>query len=174
VEAQVGLTLRELLARYGGGLRPGSAFKMCQTGGASGGLVTADALDVPLDFGSLAGVGGALGSGTMLVMDESTCVVDFLRSVAFFFAHESCGQCTPCREGTHWLLETLTSISQGRGQEKDLAFLEKLAANLTDASFCPLGQSAAIPLLSALRHFRAEIREHLQEKKCRAGVCLVQ
>jgi NADH:ubiquinone oxidoreductase subunit F (NADH-binding)/NADH:ubiquinone oxidoreductase subunit E len=171
VEAQVGLTLQELLEVYGGGLRPGSTFKMCQTGGASGGLVTAESLDVPLDFGSLAKVGGALGSGTMLVMDESVCVVDFLRSVALFFAHESCGQCTPCREGTHWLLETLTRISKGRGQEGDLAFLEKLATNLTDASFCPLGQSAPVPLLSALRHFREEMVEHLQEKKCRAGVC---
>jgi NADH:ubiquinone oxidoreductase subunit F (NADH-binding)/NADH:ubiquinone oxidoreductase subunit E len=146
VEAQVGLTLQELLENYGGGLRPGSTFKMCQTGGASGGLVTAAALDVPLDFGSLAKVGGALGSGTMLVMDGSVCVVD-------------------------WLQETLTRISRGQGQEGDLAFLEKLAANLTDASFCPLGQSAPIPLLSALRHFRKEIEEHLHEKKCRAGVC---
>ncbi len=171
VETQVGLTLRELLEQYGGGLRPGRTFKMCQTGGASGGLVTADALDIPMDFGSLAGVGGALGSGTMLVMDETTCVVDFLRSVAGFFAHESCGQCTPCREGTQWLRETLTRISQGRGQEQDLAFMKKLAATLTDASFCPLGQSAPIPLLSALRHFRPEIEEHIKEKKCRAGVC---
>ena len=116
-------------------------------------------------------VGGALGSGTMLVMDEDTCVVDFLRSVADFFAHESCGQCTPCREGTQWLRDTLTRISQGRGQEQDLAFLQKLAATLTDASFCPLGQSAPIPLLSALQHFRPEIEEHIKEKKCRAGVC---
>jgi NADH-quinone oxidoreductase F subunit len=171
VEAQTGLSLRELLEGYGGGLGAGSTFKMCQTGGASGGLVTAASLDVPLDFGSLAAVGGALGSGTMLVMDESVCVVDFLRSVAHFFAHESCGQCTPCREGTHWLLETLNRITEGRGQEGDLPFLEKLAANLMDASFCPLGQSAPIPLLSALRHFREEIVEHLKEKKCRAGVC---
>lgn len=171
VEAQVGLTLRELLECYGGGLRPGRTLKMCQTGGASGGLVTAEALDTPLDFGSLAKAGGALGSGTMLVLDESACVVDFLRSVAVFFAHESCGQCTPCREGSHWLLETISRISQGRGQEGDLAFLEKLAANLTDASFCPLGQSAPVPLMSALKHFRPEIEEHLKEKKCRAGVC---
>ena len=171
VEVQVGLSLRELLEVYGGGLRPGSTFKMCQTGGASGGLVTAAALDTPLDFGSLAAAGGALGSGTMLVMDESVCVVDFLKSVAAFFAHESCGQCTPCREGTYWLLETITRLSQGRGQEGDLAFLEKLATNLMDASFCPLGQSAPIPLLSALRHFREEMVEHLQGKNCRAGVC---
>jgi NADH-quinone oxidoreductase subunit F len=171
VEAPVGLTLRELLEQYGSGLQPGHTFKMCQTGGASGGLVTAAALDTPLDFSSLAAVGGALGSGTMLVMDERTCVVDFLCSVAHFFAHESCGQCTPCREGTQWLRETLTRISQGRGELEDLRFLEKLAATLTDASFCPLGQSVPVPLLSALRHFRPEIVAHLEENKCPAGVC---
>src|SRR3989339_635365 len=120
---------------------------MCQTGGASAGLVTAEHLDVPLDFGALAAVGGALGSGTMLVMDESTCVVDFLRSVAIFFEHESCGQCTPCREGTPRLRRTLTRICRGQGRDADLAFLERLAATLIDASFCPLGQSAAIPLM---------------------------
>jgi NADH-quinone oxidoreductase F subunit len=171
VEAPVGLTLRELIDTYGGGLRPGRSFKMCQTGGASAGLVTAEHLDVPMDYGSLAKAGGALGSGTMLVMDDSACVVDFLRSVAVFFAHESCGQCTPCREGTPRLLQTLTRISQGQGKEEDLAFLERLAATLLDASFCPLGQSAGVPLMSALKNFRPEIEAHIQEKKCRAGVC---
>ena len=158
VEAPVGLTLRELIDTYGGGLLPGRSFKMCQTGGASAGLVTAEHLDVPLDFGSLAAVGGALGSGTMLVMDESTCVVDFLRSVALFFEHESCGQCTPCREGTPRLQQTLTRICRGQGRDTDLAFLERLAATLMDASFCPLGQSAAIPLVSALKKFRPGVR----------------
>ncbi|MBM4300408.1 MAG: NADH-quinone oxidoreductase subunit NuoF [Deltaproteobacteria bacterium] len=171
VEAPVGLTLRELIDTYGGGLRPGRSFKMCQTGGASAGLVTAESLDVPMDFGSLAEAGGALGSGTMLVMDESTCVLDFLRAVAVFFAHESCGQCTPCREGTLRLLQTITRIYQGRGKMEDLAFLERLAATLQDASYCPLGQSAGVPLMSALKHFRPEIEAHIQEKKCRAGAC---
>jgi NADH:ubiquinone oxidoreductase subunit F (NADH-binding) len=124
-----------------------------------------------MDFGSLAQAGGALGSGTMLVMDESTCVVDFLRAVAVFFAHESCGQCTPCREGTHRLLDVLIRISRGRGRSQDLDFLEHLAAVLMDASFCPLGQSAPVPLLSALKNFRLEIEEHIQKKTCRAGVC---
>ena len=104
VEVPVGITLRELIDTYGGGMKNGRKFKMCQTGGASAGIVTADALDVPIDFG-MAKVGGALGSGTMLVMDESVCAVDFARSVAVFFAHESCGQCTPCREGTPQLLK---------------------------------------------------------------------
>jgi len=171
VEAPVGLTLRELLDTYGGGLRPGRSFKMCQTGGASAGLVTAECLDVPLDYGSLAKVGGALGSGTMLVMDDSACVVDFLRSVALFFQHESCGQCTPCREGTPRLYQTLTRISRGQGKIEDLDFLERLASTLVDASFCPLGQSAPVPLLSALKNFRPEIEAHIREKKCRAGVC---
>jgi NADH-quinone oxidoreductase F subunit len=171
VEAPVGMTLRELIDTYGGGLRPGRSFKMCQTGGASAGLVTAEHLEVPMDYGSLAKAGGALGSGTMLVMDDSTCVVDFLRSVAVFFEHESCGQCTPCREGTPRLLQTLTRITQGQGQMEDLEFLERLVGTMQDASFCPLGQSAGVPLMSALKNFRGEIEEHIQEKKCRAGVC---
>ncbi|MFP3869082.1 MAG: NADH-quinone oxidoreductase subunit NuoF [Desulfobacteraceae bacterium] len=171
VEVPVGITLRELIDNYGGGLREGSKFKMCQTGGASAGLVTAEALDVPMDLASLAQVGGALGSGTMLVMDESVCVVDFIRSVAKFFAHESCGQCTPCREGTPRLLETVTRICQGQGKEEDLNFLERLAATMVDASFCPLGQTAPGPLMSALKLFRTEFEEHIREKKCRAGVC---
>ncbi|MEJ2672687.1 MAG: NADH-quinone oxidoreductase subunit NuoF [Deltaproteobacteria bacterium] len=171
VEAPVGLTLRELIDTYGGGLRPGRSFKMCQTGGASAGLVTAECLDTPMDYGSLSKAGGALGSGTMLVMDDSTCVVDFLRSVAVFFEHESCGQCTPCREGTPRLLQTLTRISRGQGRMEDLTFLERLSCTLLDASFCPLGQSAGVPLMSALKNFRPEIEEHIREKKCRAGVC---
>jgi NADH:ubiquinone oxidoreductase subunit F (NADH-binding)/NADH:ubiquinone oxidoreductase subunit E len=171
VEAPVGLTLRELIDTYGGGVRPGRTFKMCQTGGASAGLVTDAALDVPMDFGSLAKVGGALGSGTMLVLDDTTCVVDFLKSVADFFAHESCGQCTSCREGTAWFQTYLTGFTQGQGDLEDIAFLERLAAAMRDASFCPLGQSAPIPFLSALKHFRAEIEAHLREKTCRAGVC---
>ncbi|MFA4902546.1 MAG: NADH-quinone oxidoreductase subunit NuoF [Desulfobaccales bacterium] len=171
VEAPVGMTLRELIDTYGGGLLPGRSFKMCQTGGASAGLVTPECLDVVMDYGSLSKAGGALGSGTMLVMDDSTCVVDFLRSVAVFFAHESCGQCTPCREGTPRLLQTLTRISQGQGRMEDLAFLERLSCTLLDASFCPLGQSAGVPLMSALKNFRPEIEAHIQEKKCQAGVC---
>lgn len=171
VEAPVGLTLRELIHTYGGGLLPGRSFKMCQTGGASAPLVTAAHLDVPMDFGSLAQAGGALGSGTMLVMDDSTCVVDFLRAVAVFFEHESCGQCTPCREGTPRLLQTISRICRGQGRDDDLAFIERLAATLQDASFCPLGQSAPVPLLSALKHFRPEIEAHIQEKSCPAGVC---
>jgi NADH-quinone oxidoreductase F subunit len=171
VEAPVGLTLRELINTYGGGLRPGRSFKMCQTGGASAGLVTAADLDVPMDYGSLSKAGGALGSGTMLVMDDSTCVVDFLRAVAIFFAHESCGQCTPCREGTPRLLQTLTRLSQGQGKMADLDFLERLSATLLDASFCPLGQSAGVPLMSALKNFRPEIEAHIQQKTCPAGVC---
>jgi NADH:ubiquinone oxidoreductase subunit F (NADH-binding)/NADH:ubiquinone oxidoreductase subunit E len=171
VEAPVGLTLRELIDTYGGGLLPGRRFKMCQTGGASAGLVTAASLDVPMDFGSLAKAGGALGSGTMLVMDDSTCVLNFLRSVAVFFEHESCGQCTPCREGTRRLLQTITRICQGEGKIEDLAFLERLSTTLMDASFCPLGQSAGVPLMSALKNYRPEIEAHIQEKKCLAGVC---
>ncbi|MGO8761816.1 MAG: NADH-quinone oxidoreductase subunit NuoF [Desulfobaccales bacterium] len=171
VEVPAGITLRALIDNYGGGLRPGSTFKMCQTGGASAGIVTAAALDTPIDFGSMSKVGGALGSGTMLVMDESVCAVDFIRSVAVFFRHESCGQCTPCREGTPRLLQTMTRICNGQGSLEDLDFMERLAGVLTDASFCPLGQTAAQPMMSALKNFRQEFEEHIKEKKCRAGVC---
>jgi NADH-quinone oxidoreductase subunit F len=165
------MTLRELIDTYGGGLRDGRKFKMCQTGGASAGVVTADALDTPMDFGSMAKVGGALGSGTMLVLDDTTCVVDFLKCVSDFFAHESCGQCTPCREGTAWIQKYLTAFTQGKGKLEDLDFLQRLAATLQDASFCPLGQTAPSPFLSVLKNFREEIEEHLVQKKCRAGVC---
>jgi NADH-quinone oxidoreductase F subunit len=171
VEALAGMTLRTLIDNYGGGLRAGRSFKMCQTGGASAGLVTEECLDVVMDYGSLSKAGGALGSGTMLVMDDSTCVVDFLKSVAVFFNHESCGQCTPCREGTPRILQTLTRISQGQGKMEDLEFLERLSCTLLDASFCPLGQSAGVPLMSALKSFRPEIEAHIREKRCAAGVC---
>ena len=167
VEVPVGITLRELIDTYGGGMKNGKKFKMCQTGGASAGIVTAEALDVPIDFG-MAKVGGALGSGTMLVMDESVCAVDFARSVAVFFAHESCGQCTPCREGTPQLLKTLTRIWQGEGKPGDLEFLESLGQTLMDASFCPLGQTAPSPLLSLLKHFRQEFEDHISGK-CKQG-----
>ena len=171
VEVPVGITLRELIDTYGGGMRDGRKFKMCQTGGASAGIVTAEALDVPIDFG-MAKVGGALGSGTMLVMDDSVCAVDFARSVAVFFAHESCGQCTPCREGTPQVLKTLTRIWQGQGRPGDLEFLESLGQTMMEASFCPLGQTAPAPLFSLLKNFRQEFEDHISGK-CRAGVCRV-
>jgi NADH-quinone oxidoreductase subunit F len=170
-EVPAGITLRQLIDTYGGGLKAGSKFKMCQTGGASAGIVTAAALDTPIDFGSMSKMGGALGSGTMLVMDESVCAVDFIRSVAVFFAHESCGQCTPCREGTPRILQTMTRICKGQGTMEDLDFMERLAGVLTDASFCPLGQTAGQPMMSAFKNFRQEFEEHIKEKKCRAGVC---
>ena len=171
VEVPVGISLRELIDTYGGGMKGGKKFKMCQTGGASAGLVTAEALDVPIDFG-MSKIGGALGSGTMLVMDENVCAVDFARSVAVFFAHESCGQCTPCREGTPQLLKTLTRIWEGKGQPGDLEFLERLGQTMMDASFCPLGQTAPAPLFSLLKNFRQEFEDHISGK-CTAGVCRV-
>ncbi|MBM4286313.1 MAG: NADH-quinone oxidoreductase subunit NuoF [Deltaproteobacteria bacterium] len=170
VEVPVGITLRELIDTYGGGMKNGKKFKMCQTGGASAGIVTAEALDVPIEFGAMSKVGGALGSGTMLVMDESVCAVDFARSVAVFFAHESCGQCTPCREGTVQLLRTLTRIWEGQGRPGDLEFLERLGQTMMDASFCPLGQTAPAPLFSLLKHFRPEFEDHVSGK-CTHGVC---
>jgi NADH:ubiquinone oxidoreductase subunit F (NADH-binding)/NADH:ubiquinone oxidoreductase subunit E len=169
-EVPAGITLRELIDQYGGGMRSGGTFKMCQTGGASAGIVTAVSLDVPIDF-SMGKVGGALGSGTMLVMDESVCAVDFARSVAVFFAHESCGQCAPCREGTPQILRTLNRICRGEGKMADLDFLERLAGVMLDASFCPLGQTALAPFMSLLRNFREEFEAHIRDKQCQAKVC---
>ena len=153
VEAPVGMTLRELIDTYGGGLLPGRSFKMCQTGGASAGLVTAESLDVPMDYGSLSKAGGALGSGTMLVMDDSTCVLDFLRAVAIFFAHESCGQCTPCREGTPRLLQTITRLCQGQGKIEDLDFPGTAGGHLTRCLFLSPGAIRRGPLDERLEKF---------------------
>ena len=159
------MTLRELIDTYGGGLLPGRSFKMCQTGGASAGLVTAESLDTPMDYGSLSKAGGALGSGTMLVMDDSTCVVDFLRRWPSSSPTNPAASAPRCREGTPRLLQTLTRICQGQGKMEDLAFLERLTCTLLDASFCPLGQSAGVPLMSALKNFRPEIEAHIPGEK---------
>ena len=171
VEVPLGTTLREIIFDIGGGLPSDKKFKAAQTGGPSGGCLTAEHLDLPLDYDSLEAVGSIIGSGGLIIMDEDTCMVDFARYFSDFNRQESCGKCTPCRIGTKRMLEILEKITSGQGEEEDLPRLESLAVLLKNASLCGLGRSAPNPVLSTLRHFREEYQAHIQEKRCPAGVC---
>jgi NADH:ubiquinone oxidoreductase subunit F (NADH-binding)/(2Fe-2S) ferredoxin len=174
VEVPLGTPLREVIA-IGGGVPAGHTLKGAQTGGPGGGIVPAALLDLPLDFEHLNQAGSAMGSGGIIVLDESVCIVDMVRDFLAFFAAESCGKCTPCREGTTQLLHIVDEIIAGRGKPADLAQLERLSRILVSTSFCGLGQAAPNPLLSSLRHFRDEWDAHLAGKcpasKCPAGTC---
>ncbi len=171
IEVEMGIPLRRVIYEIGGGIPGGRQFKMAQTGGTSGGCLPASFLDLPLDYDTLAQNGAALGSGALLVMDDSHCIVDVIKCFQKFFAHESCGRCTPCREGTVRLHEMMEAISEGRGTAGDLRVMEALGQVMLVAPLCGLGQTAAVPLLSCLRHFREEIEAHVLEKRCPAGVC---
>lgn len=154
-EAPFGLTLRQVIEDYGGGMRPGSQFQFALTGGAAGTVVSADLMDIPIDYSS-GSQGISLGAGAFLICDQSISVVAFLRELLHFFTFESCGKCTPCRVGTHQAHELLTRMAAGQGHPGDVAELLELAENLHDASFCGLGQSVAVPLKSAIARFSAE------------------
>jgi NADH:ubiquinone oxidoreductase subunit F (NADH-binding)/(2Fe-2S) ferredoxin len=171
VEVPMGTTLREIVYDIGGGLPGGKAFKAAQTGGPSGGCIPAQYLDVPIDYDSLKEIGSMMGSGGLIVMDETSCMVDLARFFLEFTQDESCGKCTPCREGTKRMLEILVRITEGQGQPEDVALLEDLSATIRDASLCGLGQSASNPVLSTLKYFREEYEAHIYEKRCPAGVC---
>lgn len=171
VEVPMGITLREIIYDIGGGLNKGKAFKAVQTGGPSGGCIPAAQLDLPIDYESLKEVGAMMGSGGMVVMDESTCMVDVARFFLSFTQSESCGKCTPCREGTKRMLEILERICAGEGKEDDLELLEDLGHHIKDTALCQLGGSAPNPVLSTMQYFRNEYEAHIQEKKCPAGVC---
>jgi NADH:ubiquinone oxidoreductase subunit F (NADH-binding)/(2Fe-2S) ferredoxin len=171
VEVEMGTTLREIIYDIGGGLPGGAKFKSAQTGGPSGGCIPAQFLDLPIDYESLKEIGSMMGSGGLIVMDESSCMVDIARFFLEFTQEESCGKCTPCREGTKRMLEILERITKGQGKEGDIELLEDLAATIKDASLCGLGQSAPNPVLSTLRYFRNEYEAHIKEKRCPAGVC---
>jgi NADH:ubiquinone oxidoreductase subunit F (NADH-binding)/(2Fe-2S) ferredoxin/Pyruvate/2-oxoacid:ferredoxin oxidoreductase delta subunit len=171
VEVPMGITLREIIHDIGGGIPDGRAFKAVQTGGPSGGCIPEDLLDMKVDFDSLTEAGSMMGSGGMIVMDDHTCMVDVARYFVDFLVDESCGKCTPCREGLYALSRTLSRICNGEGRMEDLAFLEDLSATIRETSLCQLGGSAPNPVLSTLRYFRHEYEEHIQKKKCRAGVC---
>jgi len=171
VEVPMGITLREIVFDIGGGIPAGRAFKAVQTGGPSGGCLPEGSLDLQVDFDTLQKAGSMMGSGGLIVMDDRTCMVDVARYFIEFLLDESCGKCTPCREGLTCLNEILTRICEGRGKDEDLGLLEVLGVVLTDGSLCGLGQTAANPVLSTLRHFRSEYEAHIRDGRCPAGTC---
>jgi NADH:ubiquinone oxidoreductase subunit F (NADH-binding)/(2Fe-2S) ferredoxin/ferredoxin len=171
VEVPMGITLRDIIYKVGGGIPGGKQFKAVQTGGPSGGCIPEDDLDIAVDFDELAKVGAIMGSGGMIVMDEDTCMVDVARYFLAFLADESCGKCVPCREGIRQMLKILTSITEGKGKEGDIELLEELAETTKNASLCALGRTAPNPVLSTIHYFRDEYEAHIKEKRCPALVC---
>jgi NADH-quinone oxidoreductase subunit F len=170
-EVPMGISIREIVYDIGGGIPNDRELKAVQIGGPSGGCIPASLLDLPVDYESLQREGAIMGSGGMVVVDETTCMVDFARFFMAFCARESCGKCTPCREGTTRMLEILTRICDGNGTMADLDRLERLAQNVKITSLCGLGQSAPNPVLSSLKHFRHEFEAHILDRRCPAAVC---
>ena len=171
VEIPMGTTLREIIYDIGGGIPNGKKFKAVQTGGPSGGCIPAEYLDLPIDYDNLIKIGAMMGSGGMIVMDETTCMVDVARFFLDFTVDESCGKCTPCRIGTRRLLEMLDKITAGNGTLEDLDKMEELCNYIKANAMCALGQTAPNPVLSTLKYFRDEYEAHVVEKRCPAGVC---
>ncbi len=171
IEVPMGITLGEVVHDIAGGIPKGKRFKAAQTGGPSGGCLTREHLNTPIDYDSLVHLGTIMGSGGLIVMDEDSCMVDVARFFLDFVQDESCGKCVPCRIGTKRMLEILTRITKGQGKEGDIDLLEELAATCRETSTCGLGQTAGNPVLSTIRLFREEYEEHIRDKHCRAGVC---
>ena len=171
VEVPMGITLREIVFEIGGGIPEGRKFKAVQTGGPSGGCLPEDCLDMPVDYESLAKAGSIMGSGGMIVMDESSCMVDVAKYFMDFCMTESCGKCIPCRAGTYQMHRILKAVTDMTATDQDLAMLEELCDLLKHTSLCGLGQSAPNPVVSTMRAFAHEYREHIHEHKCSAGVC---
>ncbi len=171
VEIPMGTTLREVVYEIGGGIPNGREFKAAQTGGPSGGCITAENLDVPIDYDNLIAIGSMMGSGGLIIMDDTTCMVDIAKFFLEFTVDESCGKCTPCRVGTKRLLEILDKIIEGKGTMEDIDRLEALCYYIKENALCGLGQTAPNPVLSTLRYFRDEYIAHVVDKKCPAGVC---
>ena len=171
IEVPMGTTLRQIIFDIGGGIRGGKKFKAAQIGGPSGGCLTEEYLDLPMDYDSLRSVGAMVGSGGLVVMAEDTCIVEVARFFMNFTQHESCGKCVPCREGTKNMLKILERIVKGNGTMEDLDTLEELAHAVNDGSLCGLGKTAPNPVLSTLKYFRDEYISHIKDKKCPAGVC---
>ncbi|MGI6440836.1 MAG: NADH-ubiquinone oxidoreductase-F iron-sulfur binding region domain-containing protein [Peptoniphilaceae bacterium] len=171
IEVPMGTTLREIIYEIGGGIPDGKAFKAVQTGGPSGGCIPADLLDTPVDFESLGELGSIMGSGGMVILDEDNCMVDVARFFLDFTVDESCGKCTPCREGTQRMLEKLDSITEGKGTPETITELEEMSQMIIDSSLCGLGQSAPNPVLSTIRFFRHEYEAHVNDQQCPAGAC---
>ncbi|MBQ3003744.1 MAG: NADH-quinone oxidoreductase subunit NuoF [Clostridia bacterium] len=171
VEVPMGITLREIIYDIGGGIPGGKQFKAAQTGGPSGGCIPAINLDTPVDFNSLMQIGSMMGSGGMIIMDEDNCMVDIAKFFLEFTVDESCGKCVPCRLGTRRMLDILTRITEGKGEDGDIEKLEALAEDLKASALCALGQTAPNPVVSTLRYFRDEYEAHIYEKRCPAGAC---
>ena len=171
VEVPMGTTLREIVEEIGGGVPNGHSFKAAQTGGPSGGCIPASEMDVKIDYDSLIAIGAMMGSGGLIIMDDTTCMVDIAKFFLEFTVDESCGKCTPCRVGTRRLLELLNKITSGNGTLEDIDHMEKLCYYLKENSLCALGQTAPNPVLSTLKYFRDEYIAHVVEKRCPAGVC---
>ena len=171
VEVPMGTTLREIVEEIGGGIPGGKKFKAAQTGGPSGGCIPAEHLDIPIDYDNLLEIGSMMGSGGLIVMDETTCMVDIAKFFLEFTVDESCGKCTPCRIGTKRLLEMLDKITKGQGTLEMIDEMEDLCYYIKSNSLCGLGQTAPNPVLSTLRYFRDEYVAHVVDKKCPAGVC---
>ncbi len=171
VEVPMGIKLREVIYDIGGGIKDGKKFKAVQTGGPAGGFLPAEFLDLAIDYDNLVQAGSTMGSGGMIVIDETTCMVDLARHYMHFTQEESCGKCVPCRVGTRQMHDILVRITRGEGEEEDLARLKELGDSITVASLCGLGQTAPNPVLSTLRHFRGEYIDHIKHRKCGAGVC---
>jgi NADP-reducing hydrogenase subunit HndC len=171
IEVPMGITLREVIAIYGKGMKGGASFKLAQTGGSSGSIIPASLQDTPMDFDSYNRAGVSLGSGALLICDENTCVVDLARVLLNFFRRETCGKCTPCRIGTERAYQILTGLAEGIGKLSDLDDLQVITKALVELSNCGLGQSAAVPIRDILRHFSAEVEAHIRLKVCPAGVC---
>ncbi len=172
IEVPMGTTLREIIFDIGGGIRNGKKFKAVQIGGPSGGCLTEEYLDIPMDYDNLIKAGAMVGSGGLVVMAEDTCIVEVARFFMNFTQNESCGKCVPCREGTKNMLKILEKIVAGNGEMSDLDLLEELAQSVKDGSLCGLGKTAPNPVLSTLKYFRDEYIAHIKDKKCPAGVCV--
>ncbi|MDH4099763.1 MAG: NADH-quinone oxidoreductase subunit NuoF [Nitrospirota bacterium] len=165
-ELPMGTTLREIIFEHAGGMRNGKKFKAVIPGGASTPMLVESQLDAKMDFNSMAAAGSMLGSGATMVMDEDTCIVKTCLILAKFFTHESCGKCTPCREGTNWLEMILERIEEGHGKEGDIELLLDIADNMRGKTFCPLGDGAISPVTSAIKHFRPEFEAHIKQQRC--------
>jgi len=171
VEVPMGTTLREIIYDIGGGIAHDKAFKAVQTGGPSGGVITKDFLDTPIDFGSLTKLGSMMGSGGMIVMDEDDCIVDVTKFYLNFTVDESCGKCAPCRIGGRSLYNILDKITQGNGTLDDLDKMTEIGSAMKKASLCALGQTSPNPILSTLHYFKDEYLAHIVDKKCPSGKC---
>ena len=171
IEVPMGTTMREVVYDIGGGIKNGKEFKAVQIGGPSGGCLTKEHLDLPMDFDSLKKVGAIIGSGGLVVMDEDSCMVNIAKFFMNFICNESCGKCTPCREGTTRMLDILTRITEGNGRDGDIEELRELSKMVMSSSLCGLGKTAPNPVLSTLQNFEEEYREHIYDKKCRTGTC---